>query len=106
LDVICAQLLATSERGIEALTALKAQLKAQYDTPETPETDSIVQQAWQHMNPDQRALISTRCEAYRGRTKSLHLLTVELEDLDELIDNIEGEEITPELEVAVQQLLD
>jgi hypothetical protein len=45
LDVICAQLLATSEQGIAALTALKAQLKAQYDTPETPETDSIVQQA-------------------------------------------------------------
>jgi len=106
LDVICAQLLATSERGIEALTALKAQLKAQYDTPETPETDSIVQQAWQHMNPDQPALISSRCQAHRGRTKSLHLLTVELEDLDELIDNIEGEEITPELEVAVQQLLE
>ncbi|MEG4225482.1 hypothetical protein QUA35_05710 [Microcoleus sp. N9_B2] len=56
--------------------------------------------------PDQRALISSRCEAHGGRTKSLHLLTVELEDLDELIDNIEGEEITPELEVAVQQLLE
>ena len=106
LNVICAQLLATSEQGIEALTALKAQLKAQCDTPETPETDSIVQQAWQHMNPDQRALISSRCEAHRGHTKSLHLLTVELEDLDELIDNIEGEKITPELEVAVQQLLE
>ena len=106
MDVICAQLLATSEQGIAALTALKAQLKAQYDTPETPETDSIVQQAWQHMNPDQRALISSRCEAHRGRTKSLYLLTVELEDLDEVIDNIEGEEITPELEVAVQQLLE
>jgi hypothetical protein len=36
----------------------------------------------------------------------LYLLTVELEDLDEVIDNIEGEEITPELEVAVQQLLE
>ncbi|MBE9123662.1 siphovirus Gp157 family protein [Tychonema sp. LEGE 07199] len=98
--------LATSEQGIEELTALKAPLKAQYDTPETPETDSIVQQAWQHINPDQRALISNRYEAHRGRTKSLHLLTVELEDLDEVIDNIEGEEITPKLEVAVQQLLE
>jgi hypothetical protein len=110
LDVICAQFLAASEQGREALTALKAQLVAQHDTPGTPEADSIVQQAWQHMNPDQRALISSRCEAYREkervRGKSLHLLTAELEDLDELIGSIEGEEITPELEAAVQQLLD
>jgi DNA gyrase/topoisomerase IV subunit A len=113
LDVICTQLLAASEQGIEALTALKAQLVAKHDTPDTPESDSIVQQAWQHMNPDQRALISSRCEAHREkervRGKSLHLLTAELEDLDELIDSIEGEEITPELEAeleaAVQQLL-
>ena len=110
LDVICAQLLVTSEQGIEALTALKAQLKAQYDTPETPETDSIVQQAWQHMNPGQRALISSRCEAHREkervRGKSLHQLTAQLQDFDELIDSIEGEEITPELEAAAQQLLE
>src|SRR4028119_463591 len=110
LDVICAQLLATSEQEIEALTALKAQLKAQYDTPETPEADSIVQQAWQHMNPDQRALISSRCKAHREKErvhgKSLHQLTAELEDLDELIDSIEGEEITPGLEAAVQQVLE
>ena len=110
LDVICAQLLAASEQGIEALTALKAQLTAQYDTPETPETDSIVQRAWQHMNSDQRALISSRCETHREkervRGKSLHQLTAELEDFDELIDSTEGEAITPELEVAVQQLLE
>jgi hypothetical protein len=56
------------------------------------------------MNPDQRVLISSRCEAHRGRTNSWHLLTVELEDLDELIDNIEGKET--ELEAAVQQLLE
>ena len=113
LDVICAQLLATSEQGIEALTALKAQLIAQYDTPETPETDSIVQRAWQQMNPDQRALLSSRCETQREkervRGKSLHQLTAELQDLDELIDSIQGEEIPPELEAeleaAVQQLL-
>ena len=110
LDVISTQLLAASEQGIEALTALKIQLTAQHDTPETPEFDSIVQQAWQHMNPDQRALISSRCDAHRNkersRGKSLHQITVELEDLDELIDSIEGEEITPELEAAVHQLLE
>jgi hypothetical protein len=110
LDVACTQLLAASEQGIEALTALKAQLTAQHDTPDTPESDSIVQQAWQHMNPEQRALISRRCEAHREkervRGKSLHQLTAELEDFDELIDSIEGEEITPELETAVQQLLE
>jgi DNA gyrase/topoisomerase IV subunit A len=114
LDVICTQLLAASEQGIEALTALKAQLVAKHDTPDTLESDSIVQRAWQHMNPDQRALICSRCEAHlekeRVRGKSLHLLTAELEDLDELIDSIEGEEITPELEAeleaAVQQLLE
>jgi hypothetical protein len=113
LDAICTQLLAASEQGIEALTALKAQLTAQHDTPNTPESDSIVQQAWQHMNPEQRALISSRCEAHREkervRGKSLHQLTAELQDLDELIDSIQGEEITPELEAeleaAVQQLL-
>ena len=110
LDGICAQLLAASEQGIEALSTLKAQLVAQHDAPDTPESDSIVQQAWQHMNPDQRALVSSRCEAHREkervRGKSLHQLTVQLEDLDELIDSIEGEEITPELEAAVQQLLE
>jgi len=110
LEAICTQLLAASEQGIEALTALKAQLTAQHDTPNTPESDSIVQQAWQHMNPDQRALISSRCETHREkervRGKSLHQLTAELEDFDELIDSIEGEEITPELETAVQQLLE
>jgi len=110
LDAICTQMLAASEQGIEALTGLKAQLTAQHDTPETPESDSIVQQAWQHMNPEQRALISSRCEAHRekerARGKSLHQLTAELEDFDELIDSIEGEEITPELEAAVQQLLE
>jgi len=36
----------------------------------------------------------------------VHLLTVELEDLDKLIDSIEGEKITPDLEVALQQLLE
>ena len=110
LDGIVAQLLAASERGIEALTNLKAQLAAQHDTPDTPESESIVQQAWQHMNPDQRALISSRCEVHRAkervRGKSLHQLTAQLEDLDELIDSIEGEEIAPELESAVQQLLE
>jgi len=110
LDAVCTQLLAASEQGIEALTALKAQLTAQHDTPNTPESDSIVQQAWQHMNPEQRALISSRCEAHREkervRGKSLHQLTAELEDLDELIDSIEDETITPELEPAVQQLLE
>jgi response regulator RpfG family c-di-GMP phosphodiesterase len=110
LDVICVQLLAASEQGIEALSALKAQLVAQHDTPDTPESDSIVQRAWQHMNPDQRALISSRCEAHREkervRGKSLRQLTAQLQDLDELIDSIEGEEITPELEAAVQQLLE
>ena len=110
LDAISTQLLAASEQGIEALTALKVQLTAQHDTPETPEFESIVQQAWQHMNPDQRALISNRCDCHRVKErvsgKSLHQLTVELEDLDELIDSIEGEEITPELEAAVHQLLE
>jgi hypothetical protein len=110
LEGICTQLLAASEQGIEALTRLKAQLTAQHDTPETPESESIVQQAWQHMNPEQRALISSSCEAHRekerARGKSLHQLTAELEDLDELIDSIEGEIITPELEAAVQQLLE
>ncbi|MEG4007748.1 siphovirus Gp157 family protein [Microcoleus sp. Pol11C1] len=110
LDALCAQLLAASEQGIEALTMLKAQLTAQHDTPETAESESIVQQAWQHMNPEQRALISSRCEVHRAkeraRGKSLHQLTAELEDLDELIDSIEGEEIAPELEEAVQQLLE
>lgn len=110
LESICTQLLAASEQGIEALTMLKAQLIAQHDTPETPESESIVQQAWQRMNPEQRALISSRCEAHREkervRGKSLHQLTAELEDFDELIDSIEGEEITPELEEAVQQLLE
>ena len=110
LDAVCTQLLAASEQGIEALTALKAQLTAQHDTPETPESESIVQQAWQHLNPEQRALISSRCEVHREkervRGKSLHQLTAELEDLDELIDSIEGEEITPELEAAVLQLLE
>lgn len=110
LDAVCAQLLAASEQGIEALSTLKAQLAAQHDAPDTPESESIVQRAWQHMNPDQRALISTRCEAHRAkeraRGKSLHQLTAQLEDLDELIDSIEGEEITPELEAAVQQLLE
>jgi len=114
LDVICAQLLAASEQGIEALTMLKAQLTAQHDTPNTPESQSIVQQAWQHMNPDQRTLISSRCETHREkervRGKSLHQLTAELQDLDELIDSIEGEEITleleAELEAAAQQLLE
>ena len=110
MDAICTQLLAASEQGIEALTALKAQLTAQHDTPDTPESYSIVQQAWQHMNPEQRALISSRCDAHREkervRGKSLHQLTAELEDFDELIDSIEGEEITPELEAAVQQLLE
>ena len=110
LDGICAQLLAASEQGIEALSTLKAQLVAQHDAPDTPQSDSIVQQAWQHMNPDQRALISSRCEAHREqervRGKSLHQLTAELQDLDELIDSIEGEEITPELEAGVQQLLE
>ncbi|MEG3840084.1 siphovirus Gp157 family protein [Microcoleus sp. herbarium14] len=110
LDAVCVQLLAASEQGIEALSTLKAQLAAQHDTSETPESESIVQQAWQHMNPDQRALISSRCEAHREkervRGKSLHQLTAELEDFDELIDSIEVEEITPELEAAVQQLLE
>jgi len=110
LDAVCTQLLAASEQGIEALTALKAQLTAQHDTPNTPESDSIVQQAWQHMNPEQRALISSRCESHREkervRGKSLHQLTAELEDLEELIDSIEDETITPELEAAVQQLLE
>lgn len=110
LDVVCAQLLAASERGIEALTALKAQPRAQHDTPDTPESDSIVQRAWQHLNPEQRALISSRCDVRRAQervsVKSLHQLTAELEDFDELIDSIEGEEITPELEAAVQQLLE
>lgn len=110
LDAICAQLLAASEQGIEALSHLKSQLTAKHDTPDTPESYSIVQQAWQHMNPDQRALISSRCEAHREkervRGKSLHQLTAELEDFDELIDSIEGEEITPELEEAVQQILE
>lgn len=110
LDGICAQLLAASEQGIEALSTLKAQLAAQHDTPDTLESESIVQRAWQHMNPEQRALISSRCEAHRAkervRGKSLHQLTAQLEDLDELIDSIEDEEITPELEAAVQQLLD
>lgn len=110
LDAICTQLLAASELGIEALTSLKAQLTAQYDSPETPESDSIVQQAWQYMNPDQRALISSRCDVHHAKErvsgKSLHQLTAELEDFDELIDSIEGEEITPELESAVQQLLE
>ena len=110
LNAISTQLLAASEQGIEALTALKVQLIAQHDTPETPESDSIVQKVWQHMNPDQRALISSRCDAHRNkersRGKSLHQITVELEDFDELIDSIEGEEITPELEAAVQQLLE
>lgn len=110
LDAIVPQLLAASEQGIEALSILKAQLVAQHDAPDTPESDSIVQRAWQHMNPDQRALISSRCEAHREkervRGKSLHQLTAQLEDLDELIDSIEGEEITPELEAAVQQLLE
>ena len=62
------------------------------------------------MNPDQRALISNRCDCHRAKErvsgKSLHQLTTELEDFDELIDSIEGEEITPELEAAVQQLLE
>jgi hypothetical protein len=110
LDAICTQLLAASEQGIEALTMLKAQLTAQHDTSETPESESIVQQAWQHMNPEQRALISSRCEAHRekerARGKSLHQLTAELEDFDELIDSIEGETITPEVEAAMQQLLE
>ena len=110
LNAISTQLLAASEQGIEALTALKVQLIAQHDTPETPEFESIVQKAWQHMNPDQRALISSRCDTHRNkersRGKSLHQITVELEDFDELIDSIEGEEITPELEAAVQQLLE
>ncbi|MEG4036040.1 siphovirus Gp157 family protein [Microcoleus sp. S36b_A4] len=110
LDALCAQLLAASEQGIEALSTLKAQLVTQHDTPDTPESDSIVQRVWQHMNPDQRALITTRCEAHRAKErvsgKSLHQLTAQLEDLDELIDSIEGEEITPELEAAVQQLLE
>jgi len=110
LEGICTQLLAASEQGIEALTALKAQLTVQHDTSETPESESIVQQAWQYMNLEQRALISSRCEAHRPkervRGKSLHQLTAELEDLDELIDSIEGEAITPELEAAVQQLLE
>lgn len=110
LDDLCTQLLAASEQGIEALSTLKTQLTAQHDTPDTPEPDSIVQQAWQHMNPDQRALISSRCDAQRAKArisgKSLHQLTAELEDFDELIDSIEDEEITPELEVAVQQLLE
>jgi Fe-S-cluster formation regulator IscX/YfhJ len=57
------------------------------------------------MNPDQRAMISSRCEAQeRVRSKSLHQLTAELQDFDELIDNIEGEET--ELEAVVQQLLE
>ncbi len=110
LDALCVQLLAASEQGIEALSTLKAQLAAQHDTPDTPESDSIVQRVWQHMNPEQRALISSRCEAHREkervRGKSLHQLTAQLEDLDELIDSIEGEEITPEVEAAVQQLLE
>ncbi|MEG4407019.1 siphovirus Gp157 family protein [Microcoleus sp. MON2_D5] len=110
LDALCAQLLAASEQGIEALTRLKAQLTAQHDTSETPESDSIVQQAWQHMNPEQRALITSRCEVHREkervRGKSLHQLTAQLEDFDELIDSIEGEEIPPELEAAVQELLE
>lgn len=110
LDAIVVQLLAASEQGIEALSTLKAQLTAQHDTPDTPESDSIVQRAWQHMNSEQRALISSRCDAHREkervRGKSLHQLTAQLEDLDELIDSIEGEEITPELEAAVQQLLE
>lgn len=110
LDAICIQLLAASEQGMEALSTLKAQLKAQHDAPDTPESESIVQQAWQHMNPDQRALITSRCEIHqqkeRARGKSLHQLTAELEDFDELIDSIEDETITPELEAAVQQLLE
>jgi Siphovirus Gp157 len=110
LDVICTQLLAASELGMQPLSALKVQLIAQHDTPETPESESIVQQAWQHMNPDQRALISNRCDCHRAKErvsgKSLHQLTTELEDIDELIDSIEGEEITPELEAAVHQLLE
>jgi ribosome-binding protein aMBF1 (putative translation factor) len=52
------------------------------------------------MNPEQRALISSHCEAHREkervRGKSLHQLTAELEDLDELIDSIEDETITPD----------
>lgn len=110
LDAVCTQLLAASERPREALTTLKVQLTAQYDSPETPEPESIVQQAWQHMNPDQRALISSRCDRHRAQErvsgKSLHQLTAELENLDELIDSIEGEEITPELEAAVGGLLE
>jgi Siphovirus Gp157 len=110
LDAICTQLLTASDQGIEALTTLKVQLIAQYDTPETLESESIVQQAWQHMNPDQRALISSRCDCHRAKErvsgKSLHQLTTELEEFDELIDSIEGEEITPELETAVQQILE
>lgn len=110
LDVICTQLLAASELGMQPLSALKVQLIAQHDTPETPESESIVQQAWQHMNPEQRALISNRCDCHRAKErvsgKSLHQLTTELEDFDELIDSIEGEEITPELEAAVHQLLE
>ena len=110
LDAICTQLLAASEQGIEALTTLKVQLTTQHDTPDTLEADSIVQQAWQHMNPEQRALISNRCDCHRAKQrvsgKSLHQLTAELEDFDELIDSIEGEESTPELELAVQQLLE
>jgi hypothetical protein len=41
-DAVCTQLLAASEQGIEALTRLKAQLTAQHNTPNIPESDSIV----------------------------------------------------------------
>lgn len=110
LDAICTQLLAASEQGIETLNTLKAQLTAQHDTSDTPESNSIVQQARDYMNPEQRALMDSRCQIHRAnervRGKSLHQLTAELEDFDELIDSIEGEEIAPELKAAVQQLLE
>ena len=110
LEAIASQLLAASEQGLEALSNLKVELILQYDTPETLPENSIIEQVWQSMSPDQRALISSRCNTHRAKErsarKSLHQLTADLEDFGELIDSIEGEEITPELEVAVQQLLE
>ena len=110
LEAIASQLLAASEQGLEALSNLKVQLILQYDIPETLPENSIIEQVWRAMSPDQRSLISTRCDAHRAKEratrKSLHQLTADLENFDELIDSIEGEEITPELEIAVQQLLE
>ena len=110
LEAIASQLLTASEQGLEALAQVKVQLILQYDTPDTLPENSIIEQVWRAMSADQRSLISSRCDAHRAKEravrKSLHQLTADLEDFDALIDSIEGEEITPELEVAVQQLLE